>query len=64
LAISALVAARIVQTTPHHLPGRWLLLGDAALAAMIGLIALGSPILSRWLTRRVAKPHSRPPAMR
>lgn len=49
LAISALVAARIVQTTPHHLPGRWLLLGDAALATMIGLIAFGSPFLGRWL---------------
>jgi hypothetical protein len=60
LVISALVAARIVQTTPHHLPGRWLLLGDAALAAAIGLIALGAPILSRWLMSFVAKPHPRP----
>lgn len=62
LAISALVAARIVQTTPHHLPGRWLLLGDAALAIMIGLIALGSPFLCRWLTIRAAKDHLLPPS--
>lgn len=62
LAISALVAARIVQTTPHHLPGRWLLLGDAALAIMIGLIALGSPFLCRWLTGRAAKDHPLPPS--
>ncbi len=56
LASSALVAARMVQTTPHHLPGRWLLLGDAALATMIGLIALGLPIVSRWLTSSGGEP--------
>lgn len=50
LAIGALAAARIVLTAPHHLPGRWLLLGDATLAAVIGGIALGSPLLCRWLT--------------
>ncbi|GEM_PF-6185156 len=49
LATGGLTAARIVQTTSHHLPGRWLLLGDAALASVIGLIALGSPLLCRWL---------------
>ncbi len=51
LGIGMFAAARIVLTTPHHLPGRWLLLGDATLAAMIGMIALGSPLLCRWLKR-------------
>jgi hypothetical protein len=60
LATGALAAARIVFGTPHHLPGRWLLLGDAMLAAIVGMIALGSPLLSRWLTAAVAKPHPRP----
>jgi len=50
LTIGALSAARTVMMTPHHLPGRWLLLGDGALAAAIGLIALGSRFLCRWLT--------------
>ncbi len=50
LAIGTLTIARSVLTTPHHLPGRWLLLGDAALASGIGLVALGSPLLCRWLT--------------
>ncbi len=52
LAIGALTTARIVLTTSHHVPGRWLLLGDAGLATMIGLVALGSPFLCRWLTGR------------
>lgn len=51
LGIGMFAAARIVLTTPHHLPGRWLLLGDATLAAVIGMIALGSPLLCRWLKR-------------
>jgi len=51
LGIGMVAAAHIVLTTSHHLPGRWLLLGDATLAAVIGLIALGSPILCRWLKR-------------
>lgn len=48
LAVGTLTTARIILTTPHHLPGRWLFLGDTALAAVIGLIALGSPFLCRW----------------
>ncbi len=51
LGIGMVAAARIVLTTPHHLPGRWLLVGDTMLAAVIGMIALGSPILCRWLKR-------------
>lgn len=51
LGIGMFAAARIVLLTSHHLPGRWLLLGDATLAAVIGIIALGSPILCRWLKR-------------
>jgi len=51
LGIGMFAAARIVLITPHHLPGRWLLLGDATLAAVIGMIALGSPFLCRWLKR-------------
>lgn len=54
LAIGALTTARIILVTPHHLPGRWLFLGDAALAGVIGLIALGSPFLCRWLTTSMA----------
>lgn len=54
LTIGALTTARTVFTTPHHLPGRWLFLGDGALAAMIGLIALGSPLICRWLTKQRA----------
>ncbi len=60
LGIGMFAAARIVLTTPHHLPGRWLLLGDATLAAVIGIIALGSPVLCRWLAGIVAKPHPQP----
>ncbi len=60
LATGALVAARIVLTTPHHLPGRWLLLGDATLASAVGLIALGSPFLCRRLAGAVANPRPRP----
>ncbi len=55
LGIGIVAAARIVLATPHHLPGRWLLLGDAALAAVIGLIALGSPILCRWLKHTLSR---------
>lgn len=51
LAIGALAATRTVLLTPHHLPGRWLLGVDALLAGIVGLIALGSPLLCRWLKR-------------
>lgn len=54
LAVGALTTARIILTTPHHLPGRWLFLGDAALAAAIGLLALGSPVLCRSRTGSMA----------
>lgn len=50
LATGALAIARGVQMSPHDLPGRWLFLGDAALAIVVGLVALGAPLLCRWLT--------------
>lgn len=54
LIVGALTTMRAVLMTPHHLPGRWLFLGDGALAAAIGLIALASPFLCRWLTNQRA----------
>jgi hypothetical protein len=49
LLLAALVIGRAFLTTPHHLPGRALLLVDAALALLPGAAALASPLLCRWL---------------
>lgn len=49
LACGAIVIARAFLTTPHHFPGRALLLIDAALAIFAGLAALAAPLLCRWL---------------
>ncbi len=54
LTTGAVTTLRAVLMTPHHLPGRWLFLGDGALATAIGLIALASPFLCRWLTSQRA----------
>lgn len=51
LALAVCIIGRALVVTPHHLPGRILLLGDAALALTTGLIALAAPVLCRWLTR-------------
>lgn len=51
LVLAALVVGHAFLTTPHHLPGRALLLVDAALAVLTGAAALASPLLCRWLTQ-------------
>ncbi len=50
--------------TPTALPGRWLFLIDLGLAAIASLIALGAPLLCRWLRAytvgvRTYRPQSR-----
>lgn len=54
LTLAAFVVGRAFATTPHHLPGRVLLLGDAALALMTGLIALAAPLLCPQLAGAAA----------
>lgn len=51
LAFAALVIGREFLTTPHHLPGRALLLVDAALALLTGVATLASPLLCGWLAK-------------
>jgi hypothetical protein len=61
LVLAAFVIGRAFATTSHHLPGRVLLLVDAALALIAGIAALASPLLCRWLaytggTRKKGRP--------
>lgn len=61
LVVAAFVIARAFVTTPHHFPGRILLVVDAALALLTGAAALASPLLCRWLAgmsrgRKKARP--------
>ena len=49
LTLAVAIVGRSFFTTPHHLPGRVLLLADAALAVFAGLTALAAPLICRWL---------------
>jgi hypothetical protein len=49
LILAMVVIGREFLTTPHHLPGRALLIVDTVLALLTGAAALASPLLCRWL---------------
>ena len=51
LLLAAAVIGHEYVGTPHHLPGRLLLIVDAALAVLASTAALAAPILCRWLAR-------------
>lgn len=55
LVVAAVVIGRECVATPHHLPGRALLIVDAALAVFAGAMALASPLICRWLANRGGK---------
>jgi hypothetical protein len=55
LVVAAIVIGREFVATPHHLPGRALLLVDTALAVFTGAAALTSPLLCQWLANRGSK---------
>lgn len=50
LAAAALVIGQEYAATPHHFPGRALLLIDGALALVTAAATLGAPLLCAWLT--------------
>jgi hypothetical protein len=50
LALGAAIEGHAFASTAHHLPGRALLLVDAAIAVASGLVALAAPLVCGWLT--------------
>jgi hypothetical protein len=55
LILAVFVIGRAFLATPHHLPGRAVLIVDAALASLTGVAALASPLLCRWLATTTSR---------